>query len=364
MKQVGVILMNLGGPNNAAAVQPFLYNLFMDDDIFKIPIKGASRRALMKFITTRRAKSVVEKYKEINACPKGCLGPKSCSNRQDKTLSTCCSATNPITEWQRRDLEKRLNQEQSDIRYTVLTAMRYWNPSSEAAIDELLAGDYDELVLLPLYPQFSHTTTASSFNEWTRQLAAKSLEGRWKTQMVQHYHRFPKYLACINQRIDESLKQFADEVKDEVHLLFSAHGTPISFREAGDPYSHQIEETVEAVMEARGKDYPHWLSYQSRVGPVKWIQPNTEEFLHVLRGYGVRHILVIPVAFVGDHIETSHEIDIEFREIAEEIGIESFYLTEGLNNMPLFIDTLADLVEERVNSNTSKSEDERSLAGE
>lgn len=348
MKQVAVVLMNLGGPNNDAAVQPFLYNLFMDDDIFKLPIKGKPREMLMRFITTRRAKSVVEKYKVINACPQGCMGPKSCTNRINKVVSSCCSATNPITEWQRRDLEKQLNQDSPDVRYQVFTAMRYWNPSSAEVIEALQAGNYDELVMLPLYPQFSHTTTASSYNEWTRQLAARSLEGRWKTHMITHYHRFPKYLEAISQRIDEGLQQFAAEDRAEVHLLFSAHGTPISFRDAGDPYSKQIEETVEAVMQHRGKDFPHWLSYQSRVGPVKWILPNTEAFLKVLRGYGVRHLLVIPIAFVSDHIETSHEIDIEFREIAEEIGIDHFYLTKGLNDSPLFIEALAELVEEKV----------------
>jgi protoporphyrin/coproporphyrin ferrochelatase len=347
MKQVAVVLMNLGGPNNADAVQPFLYNLFMDDDIFKIPVKGKARQSLMRFITSRRAKSVVEKYKVINACPQGCMGPKSCSNRINKVTSTCCSATNPITEWQRRDLEKRLNEDSEEISYRVFTAMRYWNPSSADTIEALKAGNFDELVLLPLYPQFSHTTTASSFNEWTRQLAAQSLEGHWKTHMITSYHRFPTYLRAINQRIEEGMGQFPEAERDQVQLLFSAHGTPISFRDAGDPYSKQIEETVAAVMELRGHDRPHWLSYQSRVGPVKWILPNTEEFLHVLRGYGVRHLLVIPIAFVSDHIETSHEIDIEFREVAEEIGIEHFYLTRGLNDLPLFIDALAELVESK-----------------
>ena len=348
MKQVAVILMNLGGPNNAAAVQPFLYNLFMDDDIFKIPLKGKPRQALMRFITTRRAKSVGEKYKVINACPQGCLGPRTCSNRMNKVVSECCSATNPITEWQRRDLEKRLNLDSRDTRYRVFTAMRYWYPSSGEAIEALEAGDFDELVLLPLYPQFSYTTTGSSFNEWTRQLAARSLEGRWKTHTITSYHRFPTYLEAIRQRIDEGLQQFSEADRSQVHILFSAHGTPVSFRDAGDPYSQQIEETVAAVMALRGHDLPHWLSYQSRVGPVKWILPNAEAVLKVLRGYGVRHLLVVPIAFVSDHIETSHEIDIEFREVAEDIGIEHFYLTQGLNDHPAFINALAELVESRI----------------
>ncbi|RMG31151.1 MAG: ferrochelatase [Bacteroidetes bacterium] len=348
MKRIGVVLMNMGGPNREEAVQPFLYNLFMDDDIIKIPLKGGIKRRLVKLISSKRARVVAEKYKMINACPKGCLGPKSCSNRQQKVVSDCCSSTNPITEWQRRELEKALNRESQGISYTVVTAMRYWHPFTDEAIDQLEAADCEQLVLLPLYPQFSYSTTASSLNEWVRRLRARGLEDRWKTLLIPSYHTHPAYIAAINQRIDEALQKFPPEVLDQLHLLFSAHGTPVSFREAGDPYSFQIKESMEAVMQARGKDHPYWLSYQSRVGPVKWLKPNTEDFLHVLRGYGVRHLLVIPIAFVSDHIETSHEIGIEFREIAEEIGMQHFELTEGLNDMPLFIDTLRQLVHQRL----------------
>ena len=344
MKRVGVVLLNLGGPNNEDAVQPFLYNLFMDDDIIKIPLKGGIRRGLIKFITNRRAKSVAEKYKEINACPQGCTGPKSCSNRQNKVISDCCSATNPITEWQRRALEKQLNEGSTDIAFKVVTAMRYWNPSTDDAIDELLEAEVDELVLLPLYPQFSNSTTASSFNEWTRRLRARDLEDRWKTRRVIQYPTHPDFLEAVSQRIDEGLQQFPEELREEVHLLFSAHGTPVSFREAGDPYSFQIKDSMEAVMKLRGYDYPHWLSFQSRVGPVAWLKPNTEEFIKVLRGYGLRHLLVVPIAFVGDHIETTHEVGIEFREVAEEVGIKSFKVTQGLNDMPKFINCLESLI--------------------
>lgn len=351
MKRVAVVLMNLGGPNNEAAVQPFLYNLFMDDDIFKIPLKGKVRSGLMKWVTTSRAKKVSEKYKEINACPQGCLGPKNCSNRINQVVSDCCSSTNPITEWQRRSLEKMLKKRNPDLDISVHTAMRYWNPGTDFTLDELSNLEVDEVILLPLYPQFSYTTTASSFNEWTRRMDARNLNDKWITHRVINYHLHPLYLQAINKRIDEGLKKFEDINKKDVHLLFSAHGTPISFRDEGDPYSLQIRETMEAVMEHRSKDLPYWLSYQSRVGPVKWLEPNTEAFLKVLRGYGIKHILVIPIAFVSDHIETLHEIGIEFLEVAEELGIEEFYHTEGLNDMPMFIECLSELVEDKIKIN-------------
>jgi protoporphyrin/coproporphyrin ferrochelatase len=357
MKRVAVVLMNLGGPNNEEAVQPFLYNLFMDEDIIKIPLKGAVKRGLIGFVTKQRAKVVAKKYKEINACPNGCLGPKSCKNRQNKVVSDCCSATNPRTEAQRRALEKALQQRyQGQLEINVFTAMRYWHPNTDDALDEILAGNFDELVLLPLYPHFSYSTTASGLNEWYRRLRERGLEDRWKTTLVQQYPTHPKYVQAINQRIDEGLKQFPAERHHAIHILFSAHGTPVSFREAGDPYSFQIKETMEAVMEARGKDFPYWLSFQSRVGPIKWLLPNTEQFIDVLHGYGVRDVLVVPIAFVSDHIETSMEIEIEFKEVADEAGIEHFYCTQGLNDQPLFIEALSDLVDEQLAKTSSEAE--------
>lgn len=348
MKKIGIVLLNMGGPNNREAVQPFLYNLFMDDDIIKIPLKGGLKRRLLKFLTTKRANAVSKKYQEINACPNGCMGPKNCSNRLNKQVSDCCSATNPITEWQRRALEKKLNAQSKNEEYRVVTAMRYWHPFTDEAIDQLLEAECEEIVLLPLYPHFSVSTTASSFNEWTRRMKARNLMTRWKIHMISSYQTHPTYIAAINERIDEALLKFDEGIRDEVQLLFSAHGTPISYKENGDPYSFQIKESIEAVMETRTDNRSHWLSYQSRVGPVKWLQPNTEDFLHVLSGYGIKHLLVVPIAFVSDHIETSHEIGIEFKEVADELGYENFMLTEGLNDMPRFIDALYELAMDKL----------------
>lgn len=344
MKKIGVVLMNLGGPNNEEAVQPFLYNLFMDDDIIKIPLKGGLKRGLIRFITTKRAKSVAKKYAEINACPEGCLGPASCSNRQNKVISTCCSSTNPLTELQRRKLEKALNKNAEIAEFVVVTAMRYWHPDTDFAIDALLKAEVDEIVLLPLYPQFSYSTTASSFNEWERRIQARKLDKQWKTHRIFQYPTHPQYLEAISQRIDEKLAVLSPEVKSELHLLFSAHGTPVSFKKAGDPYSDQIKASMEALMKLRKQDFPYWLSFQSRVGPVEWLRPNTEDFIKVLRGYGIKHLLVVPIAFVNDHIETLHEIGIEFKEIADEAGIETFEVMGGLNDHSDFIDCLSQMV--------------------
>lgn len=347
-KNIGVVLMNLGGPNNEAAVQPFLYNLFMDEDIIRIPKLAGLKPSLVKFLTTRRAKSVAKKYAKINACPTGCQGPKTCENRINKVVSPCCSSTNPITEWQRRGLEKHLNELGDGNAYKVVTAMRYWNPSTEMAIDELKDFEADDVVLMPLYPHFSYSSTASSFNEWFRHSREQNLDERWNTYVIKDYHVHPTYLHALNQRIDEALETIPEENRKKVHLLFSAHGTPEYFKNEGDPYSHQIHATMEAIMDMRGRDYPYWQSYQSRVGPIKWLLPNTENFLEVLHGYGIEHLLVVPISFVSDHIETNMEIGEEFKEIADELGIKTFEHTKGINDMPLFIQAMGELVVDRV----------------
>ncbi|MEZ4688606.1 MAG: ferrochelatase [Bacteroidia bacterium] len=347
-KKIGVVLTNLGGPNNAEAVQPFLYNLFMDEDIIRIPKLLGLKPALLKFLTTRRAKKVVKKYEKINACPTGCQGPKTCENRVNKVVSTCCSATNPITEWQRRGLEKHLNGLGDDNEYKVVTAMRYWLPSTDMAIDELMAFEAEEIVLVPLYPHFSYTTTASSLNEWFRRIRARKLESQWETHLIKDYHLHPGYLKALNQRIDEALEAIPEDRKKHLNILFSAHGTPEYFRNEGDPYADQIHATMEAIMAMRGHDYPYWKSYQSRVGPIKWMLPNTEDFLDVLHGYGIEDLLVVPISFVSDHIETTMEIGEEFKEVADELGMKTFEHTAGINDMPAFIETLGDVVLEKL----------------
>jgi ferrochelatase len=162
------------------------------------------------------------------------------------------------------------------------------------------------------------------------------------------YFLHPAYISAINERIDATLAQkFSPEERQDLHFLFSAHGTPIADVEAGDPYSRQIAETISAVMKARGGDYPYHESFQSRVGPVKWLEPYTQDMLARLGAEGVKKLLVIPVAFVTDHIETLHEIDIELREVAHHAGIEKYEVMFALNDTPIFITALADVIESR-----------------
>lgn len=348
MRQIGVILHNLGGPTSLDAVRPFLKNLFLDPEIIRIPLPGIlgrlfPRRLFAEFVSRRRTPQVIPNYAAI--------GGKS-----------------PLverTEEQARALEAELNQRFSgEARFHVRLGMRYWHPFTREAADEFRNLGIDKLFLMPLYPQYSRTTTGSSFKEW-RNLNRDTYRRYFRVKSVKDYHRHPRYVQAINERIDATLRdRFTSEEREGLHLLFSAHGTPMSDVEAGDPYSGQIAETVQAVMELRGHDYPHSISFQSRVGPVKWLEPYTQDALARLASEGVRRVLVVPVAFVTDHIETLHELDMELREVAEHAGIHKYEVMYALNDSPVFIAALADLVEARFSQELRPGDGEASKGKE
>lgn len=316
MNKIAVVLLNLGGPDSLESVEPFLYNLFCDPDIFKIPI---GQKLFAKLISNRRAPKVIEEYKLI--------GSKS-----------------PINEWteiQRSMLEKEL--QKFNLPVDVFIAMRYWKPLTEEVANKV-SNDYKKIILLPLYPHYSITTTGSSFNEWNRHYSGD----KSKLVFINDYYKNEKYIASINQRIDESLEKFSPKIREYVQLVFSAHGTPVSLVKKGDPYSFQIKETVDYIMKARNYSHNHHLCYQSKVGPMKWLEPATDVMIEQLANYGEKHLLVIPISFVSDHIETLFELDIEYRHIANKCGIENYIVMKGLNDSHLFIEALKDIVINKV----------------
>jgi protoporphyrin/coproporphyrin ferrochelatase len=331
MKKIGVILHNLGGPTSLDAIRPFLTNLFLDPEIIKIPLPGLlgrlfPRRLFAEFVARRRTPKVRPNYEAI--------GGRS-----------------PIVERSQEQadaLESELNRRfAGEAEFHVKLGMRYWHPFTTEAVDDLIALGVEDIFLLPLYPQYSRTTTGSSFKEW-RDLHRRSYGRRFRVKAARDYYIHPRYIEAINDRIDATIaERFSEEERNDLHFLFSAHGTPVSEVEAGDPYAAQIEATIKAVMAARGNDHPAHTSFQSRVGPVRWLEPYTQDKLAELGGKGVKNLLVIPVAFVTDHIETLHELDIELREVAEHAGIERYEVMYALNATPRFIAALADVVEER-----------------
>jgi protoporphyrin/coproporphyrin ferrochelatase len=310
-KNIAVVLFQLGGPDSQEAVEPFLFNLFSDPDIINFPGSFLARKPLAKLISSTRSKKVRIKYAEIGGA----------------------SPIRRLTEQQGRALEAALR---TVLPARVIVAMRYWHPNTIEAISQLEAGRFDELVLLPLYPQYSLATTGSSLKEWNRYYKPKV-----PVHLIDHFFDHPDYIAGIVERTNSVLRQLPRP--DDVHLVFSAHGLPMALVEKGDPYPQHIQATVKLVCELGAWPNPHTLCFQSRVGPQKWLQPPLTGTIERLAREGVRRMLVIPISFLTEHIETLHEINIEAREQAESLGIRDFHMMPALNDSPLLIRALADL---------------------
>ena len=320
------MLFQLGGPDSLKAVEPFLLNLFLDPDIIPLGPFGLLRRPIAKLISSRRSIPVAGRYAQIGRR----------------------SPIETLTERQRLRLVEAVSPYMNPV---AVVAMRYWHPFTAEAVDTLRkAGALDEIVLLPLYPHYSYATTLSSLKEWRRaadqakwgQSAGGPLE-----RTINNFHDHPLYIQALVQRIGSVLRQFADSSR--IHLVFSAHGLPMSLVEKGDPYPKQIAETVRLACELGVQQYPGWprthlLCYQSRVGPAKWLQPPLTGTIERLGHEGVKEMLVVPISFVTEHIETLHEINIEAREEASKLGIEKFRMMPAVGDSPLFIAALKDLV--------------------
>ncbi len=312
MSKYAVVLFNLGGPDSLEAVEPFLFNLFSDHDIFKIPV---GQKIFAKIMSSLRAPKVRKKYRQI--------GGKS-----------------PINEWtelQRSMLQEELQKVVGNVE--VYTAMRYWNPAIKDVAETISKKTLDMILLLPLYPHYSITTTGSSFNEWRRVYQGDT--GRLK--YVYDYFDNPKYISALNERIDETILRFPEDVREDIQIVFSAHGTPKSLAEKGDPYPKQIKATVESVMQARNFSHEYHLCFQSKVGPAKWLEPSLDNVIKDLAGQRKRQLLIVPVSFVSDHIETLFELDVEYRIVADKENIENFIVMQGLNDSKVFVAALKEL---------------------
>ncbi len=314
-KKIGVVLFQLGGPDSLDAIEPFLYNLFCDPDIIDFPFARIARQPLAKLISSRRARHVAHHYAEI--------GGKS-----------------PILEFTRRQAKALECELRREFDARVVMAMRYWRPFTQEAITTLAAQAPDEVVLLPLYPQYSKTTTGSSLNEWNRRFQPNGWRPR--VHVVREFYKDADYLDAVVAAIDSSLRDFEDPA--DVDMVFSAHSVPVAVIEQGDPYQRQIEDTVDLVWQRSSWPGRRHICYQSKVGASKWLRPSMHETVKNLSAAGSRHVLVVPISFVSDHVETLHEIDIEHREQARTLGIADFRMMPGLNDSPAFIGALAGLV--------------------
>lgn len=312
--KIAVVLFNLGGPDSPEAVRPFLFNLFHDPAIIGLP--QPLRSLVASLIARRRAPVAQHIYAK--------LGGRS--------------PLLPETEAQATALQRRLRDR--GLAASVFVCMRYWHPRSDAVARQVAALGPDQVLLLPLYPQFSTTTTASSVADWTRAAPTAGLTA--PTRIVCCYPTMEGLVAALADLATEGLGKA--EAGRPVRLLFSAHGLPERVVARGDPYPWQVEATAAAVFGALGRpDLDHVVCYQSRVGPLQWIGPSIETELERAAKDGCQ-VVIVPIAFVSEHSETLVELDIEYRQRADALGIRGYVRVPTVGCHPAFIDGLAALV--------------------
>ena len=310
----GVVLLNMGGPDSLNAVRPFLARLFSDKELIRLPAAAVTQPLFAWIVSGARARKVRRYYEEIGGG----------------------SPIAAITERQRFALEEALRA--TGGRFKVYTGMRYWYPLAKHSAVEMKEDGVARAIALPLYPHFCSATTGSSLSDLRRWM-------RWAgcscpLTEIRSYPDHPKYVAALAETV-ASVLQGAD--RDGIFLLFSAHGVPQALIDGGDPYREETGRTVAAVMRSF-PGLPHGISYQSKVGRTAWLPPDTVDEVKRLAGEGVKTLVVVPVSFVSEHIETLHELDVRLAAHARRAGIQSFLRAPALNDAPGFIAALKDLV--------------------
>ena len=318
-KKIAVVLFNLGGPDSLNAIKPFLFNLFNDQYIITLP--SVLRFLVAKLISTRREKVAKAIYANT--------GGKS--PILEETLA------------QKEALKQELIKN-SDITFELFICMRHWHPMTAEVVKNIKNYEPNEIILLPLYPQFSTTTTASSLNEFAKNLS-KELIDKIKLKTICCYPLNEGFIDSHVKLIEAKLSDKMD--LSNYRMLFSAHGLPEKIVKAGDPYQWQIEQTVFKIINKlqllpKFKKIDYKVTYQSRVGPLKWLEPNTEDEIKIA-GKDNKSLIIIPVAFVSEHVETLVELDIEYKHIADEHNID-YVRVPTLSTNELFIKSLANMI--------------------
>lgn len=322
-ERVGVVLLSRGGPAALDDVESVLYNRYMDPARYELPVGGVLRHWMCRALASLRASSVREKYELI--------GGRSPLTR--------------LTREQANSLQCHLNDHYGDpagVDFRTYVAMRYWHPFGEEAAERMVDDDVDRVVLLPLYPQYSKTTSGSSLAYW-RALEDTGEIPSWPTTKVFEYATNPKFVRALSERIDEGLQRFPREERSEVQVVFSARGTSLRDREQRkDPYCCLVHSTVEQVMQQRDDDRSVYTSFQRQPGFREGLSPTTDKTLDMLGRKGAHSVLVVPVSFVTDRLETTYDLDIDVRRTAETAGIRRFEVTSALNTHPLFVEALGE----------------------
>ena len=311
-KKHGIILLNMGGPEKLEDVQPFLYNLFSDREIIRL-----GPAFLQKFIAQYIARKRAPKSRNIYAEIGGGSPLKKISCAQAAAVAKALNKTDTGT-------------------YVATVAMRYWPPFADQAVEELLGEGVEQITAVTLYPHYSKATTGSSIAELKKSIArlAPSLPARY----IQEWPDQRSYIQALAANISSGLKEFGGE---PTQVVYSAHSLPTSFIKEGDPYVDHLMRTIAAIETITG--HKGRICYQSRSGPVEWLSPSTPEMIKTLAGEGCKNILMVPISFVSDHVETLYEIDILYRLQAENLGM-SLKSSASMNVNPLFIEGLKQLV--------------------
>jgi len=316
IRPTAIVMLNLGGPQTIDDVGPYLERMFLDRELIPLPFQ----EQLGRFIARRRTPKIQRKYAQIGG-------------------------GSPIYQWTQRQgqamvkLLDQLSPETAPHRFYI--AFRYANPLTADALQQMQADGVQRAVAFTQYPQWSCSTTGASLNELWRELLRLGMRDAFTWSIIDRWPTHPAFIEAMANKICEGLTYFPPAERDSVLLLFSAHSLPLSVIDRGDAYPQEVAATVQAVMERLGFSHEFLLAYQSDIKPFKWLGPSTERVIRALGAQRRRNVLVIPIAFTSDHIETLHEIDIEFAELAREVGITNFKRAPALNDDPCFTRALA-----------------------
>jgi len=316
--KVGILLFNLGGPETLRDVKPFLYRLFSDPEIIHVKWSPL-RKAIAYAIATLRRRTSEGYYRQIGGG----------------------SPLRRLTQDQARALSDELKRRGKDVETFV--GMCTWRPFLREAVNSVEQSNIEKLLILPLFPQYSVTTTGSGFSALRQLIEKRPSFHKLNVQWVRSWADQPTYIQSFVEGIQRELATFTKP--DRVHLLFSAHSIPESYVRKGDPYLDQTKQSVELIMDRLGRKNPYQLSFQSKIGPVKWLEPFTNDVILELGKRGIDDVLVVPISFVSEHIETLYELDILYKKVAKEAGIDNFRRVPALNSDPTFIRALAEIVE-------------------
>lgn len=328
--KTGIVMMNLGGPATLDDVEPFLRELFADREIIQLPLQ----RWLGPYIARRRTPKVRNLYASIGG-------------------------GSPIlryTEAQGRGMVERLDRISPETApHKFYVAFRYTRPGSDDALRAMHSDGVERAVAFTQYPQFSCSTTGSSLNELWRAAARTGLRRAFQWSLIDRWPVHPGFIDAMTDTVREGLTRFDPADRSQAIILFSAHSLPLDVIDRGDAYPQEVGASVQRVVEQLGGSNPYLLAYQSDVGPVRWLGPSTEQVLRRLGARGHKHVLVVPIAFTSDHIETLSELDREYGEVAHQAGITHYERAPALNDRPLFLDGLAQIVKDHLTSGTPYS---------